>query len=351
MFHISLTNTKSENRDMGKKTKVLPFSIFSRNKYIFRLVFVPKLEIAWSSREMFKVQDFEVIRDKYQGASLALFRFLVRFHKFHSYIPSIFYFLEPNSPCFCCTSLDVCTVLSQGIQMDRSGCSPSIWAKMPKERDVEHRGAVGCDSCEKKTKWLTRKARISGWYKHVYSGPPRLDVIELLDYLHGFSLVALLQGVRGWHVNAAPGKTARIQPSLCHSAAKHEETQQVFEEQPGGLLQRARNHVVENCPLWIPLGSRVIQCYPWGISNGKVLWEFLKNFAPLELLRLGQQSTEFHDFVGSSMARLTTFCAPCGTSMIFLNIINPMAVSRQYSKICIYSYIFVYGRKNTCLSF
>ena len=127
----------------GKKPKFSPFSIFSRNKYIFRLVFVPKLEIAWSSREMFKVQDFEVIRDKYQGASLALFRFLVRFHKFHSYIPSIFYFLEPNSPCFCCTSLDVCTVLSQGIQMDRSGCSPSIWAKMPKERDVEASWSCG----------------------------------------------------------------------------------------------------------------------------------------------------------------------------------------------------------------
>lgn len=155
-----------------------------------------------------------------------------------------------------------------------------------------------------------------------------MDVIELLDYLHGFSLVALLQGVRGWHVNAA-GKTARIQPSLCHSAAEHEETQQVFEE-PGGLLQRAS--CPENCLFW-----------GLGLSMGNIQWkitlEFLKNFVPLELLRLGQQSTEFHDFVGSSMARLTTFCAPRGTSMIFLNIIHPMAVSRQYSKICIYLYM------------
>ena len=34
-----------------------------------------------------------------------------------------------------------------------------------------------------------------------------------------------------------------------------------------------------------------------------------------------------------------------GLAWFFLNIIHPMAVSRQYSKICIYSYIFVYGEK------
>ena len=71
MFHISLANTKSENRT--GKTKVLPFSIHFPyfQKQVVRLCLAVPARLEPGPLGKCLLQDFEVIRDKYQGASLA----------------------------------------------------------------------------------------------------------------------------------------------------------------------------------------------------------------------------------------------------------------------------------------
>jgi hypothetical protein len=125
----------------------------------------------------------------------------------------------------------------------------------------------------------------------------------------------------------------------------------------------------ENCPLWIPLGSRIhgdpMENYSgnflrilhhWNYSGPTKHWLSFMMFWFLHGAPVGQVSVPLPlrccqvNICNMRRKRKETsnFLCTGGTSMIFLNIIHPMAVSRQYSKICIYLYIFVYGRKKTC---